>query len=142
CKKQKVVANSTTKAEYVTASSCCGQVLWIQNQLLDYGYANEKKLIQVLKIPTEHNVADLLTKSFDVTRFGYLVVNIDRGIESTWSMRLFEIGFCCLRPILLVGMVSAGGHSFLLVAVVSIHFCWSMSVTTRTLDKVLTHHGM
>nr|GEW26153.1 putative ribonuclease H-like domain-containing protein [Tanacetum cinerariifolium] len=39
--------------------------------------ANEKKLIQVLKIPTEHNVADLLTKSFDVTRFSYLVVNID-----------------------------------------------------------------
>ncbi|GJT46123.1 uncharacterized mitochondrial protein-like protein [Tanacetum coccineum] len=29
CKKQTVVANSTTKAEYVAASSCCGQVLWI-----------------------------------------------------------------------------------------------------------------
>ncbi|GJU82075.1 hypothetical protein Tco_1284440 [Tanacetum coccineum] len=37
CKKQTMVANSTTKAEYVAASSCCGQVLWIQNQLLDYG---------------------------------------------------------------------------------------------------------
>ncbi|GKD61241.1 hypothetical protein Tco_1298750, partial [Tanacetum coccineum] len=33
----KVVANYTTEAEYVAASSCCGQVLWIQNQLLDYG---------------------------------------------------------------------------------------------------------
>nr|GEU28969.1 putative ribonuclease H-like domain-containing protein [Tanacetum cinerariifolium] len=44
---------------------------------------------------------------------------------STWSMRLFERGFCCLRPILLVGIVSAGGHSFLLVVVVSLHFCWS-----------------
>ncbi|GJS10811.1 uncharacterized mitochondrial protein-like protein [Tanacetum coccineum] len=33
-----LVANSTTEAEYVAASSCCGQVLWIQNQLLDYGY--------------------------------------------------------------------------------------------------------
>ncbi|GJV75684.1 putative ribonuclease H-like domain-containing protein [Tanacetum coccineum] len=32
CKKQTVVSNSTTEAEYVTASSCCGQVLWIQNQ--------------------------------------------------------------------------------------------------------------
>ncbi|GJU68050.1 uncharacterized mitochondrial protein-like protein [Tanacetum coccineum] len=31
CKKQTVVANSTTEAEYVAASSCCGQVLWIQN---------------------------------------------------------------------------------------------------------------
>ncbi|GJR99005.1 uncharacterized mitochondrial protein-like protein [Tanacetum coccineum] len=37
CKKQTVVANSTTKAEYVAASSCYGQVLWIQNQLLNYG---------------------------------------------------------------------------------------------------------
>ncbi|GKA77592.1 putative ribonuclease H-like domain-containing protein [Tanacetum coccineum] len=38
CKKQTVVANSTIEAKYVAASSCCGQVLWIQNQLLDYGY--------------------------------------------------------------------------------------------------------
>ncbi|GJZ55055.1 putative ribonuclease H-like domain-containing protein [Tanacetum coccineum] len=38
CKKQTVVATSTTEAEYVVAASCCGQVLWIQNQLLDYGY--------------------------------------------------------------------------------------------------------
>nr|GEX47248.1 uncharacterized mitochondrial protein AtMg00810-like [Tanacetum cinerariifolium] len=37
CKKQTVVANSTTKAKYIAASSCCGQVLWIRNQLLDYG---------------------------------------------------------------------------------------------------------
>ncbi|GKC56740.1 putative ribonuclease H-like domain-containing protein [Tanacetum coccineum] len=36
CKKQTVVTNSTTEAEYVAASSCCEQVLWIQNQLLDY----------------------------------------------------------------------------------------------------------
>nr|GEV63434.1 ribonuclease H-like domain, reverse transcriptase, RNA-dependent DNA polymerase [Tanacetum cinerariifolium] len=36
CKKQTVVATSTTKAEYVADASCCGQVLWIQNQLLDY----------------------------------------------------------------------------------------------------------
>nr|GEW51696.1 putative ribonuclease H-like domain-containing protein [Tanacetum cinerariifolium] len=36
--------------------------------------------------------------------------------QSTWSMRLFKRGLCCLRPILLAGMVSAGGHSFLLYA--------------------------
>ncbi|GJR05669.1 putative ribonuclease H-like domain-containing protein [Tanacetum coccineum] len=48
CKKQTVVANSTTKAEYVVTSSCCGQVLWIQNQLLDYGIgvnAGDSKLM-------------------------------------------------------------------------------------------------
>ncbi|GJS16133.1 putative ribonuclease H-like domain-containing protein [Tanacetum coccineum] len=31
CKKQTIVANSTTEAEYVAAANCCGQVLWIQN---------------------------------------------------------------------------------------------------------------
>ncbi|GKD88955.1 putative ribonuclease H-like domain-containing protein [Tanacetum coccineum] len=95
---------STTRAEYIAASNCCGQVLWIQNQLLDYGYnfmqtkihidnesticivknpvfhsktkhieirhhfirdSNEKKLIQMIKIHTDQNVADLLTKAFD-----------------------------------------------------------------------------
>ncbi|GJZ29492.1 hypothetical protein Tco_0574139 [Tanacetum coccineum] len=29
---------SITGAEYIATSNCCGQVLWIQNQLLDYGY--------------------------------------------------------------------------------------------------------
>nr|GEY85318.1 uncharacterized mitochondrial protein AtMg00810-like [Tanacetum cinerariifolium] len=37
CKKQTVVATSSTEAEYVTAASCCAQVLWIQNQLLIMG---------------------------------------------------------------------------------------------------------
>ncbi|GJS87376.1 putative ribonuclease H-like domain-containing protein [Tanacetum coccineum] len=104
-KKQTVVASSTTEAEYVAAASCYGQVLWIQNQLLDYGYnfmntkifvdnesticivknpvfhsktkhieirhhfirdSYEKKLIQVIKIHTDLNVDNLLTKAFDV----------------------------------------------------------------------------
>ncbi|GJW56855.1 ribonuclease H-like domain-containing protein [Tanacetum coccineum] len=107
CKKQTMVATSTTEAEYVAAASCCGQVLWIQNQLLDYRYnfmhtmihidnnsticiienpvqhsktkhieirhhfirdCNAKKLIQMVKIDIEHNVADLLTKGFDAGR--------------------------------------------------------------------------
>ncbi|GKB64685.1 putative ribonuclease H-like domain-containing protein [Tanacetum coccineum] len=38
CKKQTVVANSTTEVEYIAASHCCGQVLLIQNQMLDYGF--------------------------------------------------------------------------------------------------------
>nr|GFB01347.1 hypothetical protein [Tanacetum cinerariifolium] len=36
-KKQTVIATSSIEAEYVVAASCCAQVLWIQNQLLDYG---------------------------------------------------------------------------------------------------------
>ncbi|GKA74040.1 putative ribonuclease H-like domain-containing protein, partial [Tanacetum coccineum] len=115
CKKQTIVANSTTEAEYVAAANCCGQVLWIQNQMLDYGFnfmntkiyidnesticivknlmflsktkyieirhhfirdSHEKKLIQVIKIHTDHNVADLLTKAFDVSRFKFLTASI------------------------------------------------------------------
>nr|GEW11080.1 reverse transcriptase domain-containing protein [Tanacetum cinerariifolium] len=37
CKKQTVVATSSTEAEYVATANCCAQVLCIQNQLLDYG---------------------------------------------------------------------------------------------------------
>nr|GEW44747.1 putative ribonuclease H-like domain-containing protein [Tanacetum cinerariifolium] len=36
----------------------------------------EKKLTQVLKIHTDDNVADLLTKAFDVSRFNFLKANI------------------------------------------------------------------
>ncbi|GKF05421.1 hypothetical protein Tco_0036089 [Tanacetum coccineum] len=115
CKKQTVVVNSTTEAEYIVASNCCGQVLWIQNQLLNYGYnfmqtkihidnesticivkipifhsktkhieirhhfikdSNEKNLIQMIKIHTDQNVADLLIKAFDVSKFQYLIASI------------------------------------------------------------------
>ncbi|GJZ96986.1 putative ribonuclease H-like domain-containing protein [Tanacetum coccineum] len=115
CKKQTVVANSTTKAEYIVASDCCSQVLWIQNQMLDYRYnfmqtkihvdnesaicvvknpvyhsktkhieiqhhfirdSYKKRLIEMVKIHTDNNVADLLTKAFDVSRFNYLVASI------------------------------------------------------------------
>ncbi|GJU42616.1 putative ribonuclease H-like domain-containing protein [Tanacetum coccineum] len=107
CKKQTIVTTSTIEVECVAAANCCGQVLWIQNQMLDYGFnfmntkiyidnesticivknpvfrsktkhieirhhfirdAYEKKLIQVLKIYTDNNVANLLTKAFDVSR--------------------------------------------------------------------------
>ncbi|GJT15700.1 uncharacterized mitochondrial protein-like protein [Tanacetum coccineum] len=113
CKKQTIVANSTAEAEYVLTANCYGHVLWIQNQMLDYGFyfmntkifidnesticilknpvfhsktkhieirhhfirdCYEKKLIQVIKIHIDHNVADLLTKAFDVSR---LCINMD-----------------------------------------------------------------
>ncbi|GJW72344.1 putative ribonuclease H-like domain-containing protein [Tanacetum coccineum] len=107
CKKQTIVAKSATEAEYVAAANCCGQVLWFQKLMLDYGFnfmntkihidnesticivknpvfhsktkhieirrhfirdSYEKKLVQMIKIHTDHNVADLLTKAFDVSR--------------------------------------------------------------------------
>ncbi|KAJ9543921.1 hypothetical protein OSB04_023628 [Centaurea solstitialis] len=115
CKKQTTVSQSTTEAEYIAASQCCSQVLWIQNQMQDYGLSflqtpiyidnnsaisivnnpvkhsktkhieikyhfirdcNEKKIIQVLKVHTDDQYADLFTKAFDVGRFTFLVTSV------------------------------------------------------------------
>ncbi|GKB89727.1 retrovirus-related pol polyprotein from transposon TNT 1-94 [Tanacetum coccineum] len=137
CSRFQIMATSTTEAEYVAAASCCGQVLWIQNQMLDYGFnfmntkiyidnesticivknpvyhsktkhiairhhfirdAYEKKLIQVLKIHTDDNVADLLTKAFDVSRFHtpdtYIVHSLVDKV-STASANLVPLGKVC-----------------------------------------------
>ena len=37
CKKQACVALSTAEAEYIAAGSCCAQILWLKQQLHDYG---------------------------------------------------------------------------------------------------------
>jgi hypothetical protein len=37
-KKQNSIALSTAEEEYVTAGSCCAQLLWTQKTLKDYGY--------------------------------------------------------------------------------------------------------
>nr|GEZ85231.1 ribonuclease H-like domain, reverse transcriptase, RNA-dependent DNA polymerase [Tanacetum cinerariifolium] len=72
CKKQSIVATSTTKAEYVAAASCCGQVLWIQNQLLDYGLSVpcetmskeiSTTILRLLQFCDYHNMVAILEKS-------------------------------------------------------------------------------
>ncbi|KAL8103943.1 hypothetical protein AgCh_028234 [Apium graveolens] len=41
-KKQQSVSTSTVEAGYIAAGSCCAQVLWIGNQLMDYGLVLHK----------------------------------------------------------------------------------------------------
>ena len=36
-KKQHSISTSTAEAEYIAAGSCCAQILWMRNQLQDYG---------------------------------------------------------------------------------------------------------
>ncbi|GJS14208.1 hypothetical protein Tco_0408680 [Tanacetum coccineum] len=43
--------------------------------------SNEKKLIQMIKIHTDQNVADLLIKAFDVGRFQYLIATANDEIQ-------------------------------------------------------------
>ncbi|GJV02732.1 putative ribonuclease H-like domain-containing protein [Tanacetum coccineum] len=83
CKKQTIAANSTTKAEYVAVANCCGQnpIFHSKTKHIEIRHhfsrdCYEKKLIQVIKIHTDHNAADLLTKAFDVSRFNFLIASI------------------------------------------------------------------
>nr|GEU57675.1 uncharacterized mitochondrial protein AtMg00810-like [Tanacetum cinerariifolium] len=66
CKKQTMVANSTTEAEYVAASSCCGQVLWIQNQLLDYGVNAARDVVKVFAVNIIHQNLPLFIKTHNI----------------------------------------------------------------------------
>nr|GEW23664.1 hypothetical protein [Tanacetum cinerariifolium] len=64
CKKQTVVATLSTEAEYVATASCCAQVLWIQNQFLDYGQVRVNDVMCLVDkkkvIITEATIQDAL----------------------------------------------------------------------------------
>ncbi|KAD4586699.1 hypothetical protein E3N88_24300 [Mikania micrantha] len=102
CKKQTSVATSTCEAEYVAAASCCSQVLWIQQQMRDYGlnflttpiHVDNEAAIAITKNPihTNEQRADLLTKAFDKNRFEYLLkLNGIRVMgEVRWMNRFIE----------------------------------------------------
>ncbi|GJR53250.1 hypothetical protein Tco_1403771 [Tanacetum coccineum] len=59
----------------------------------------EKRLVDVIKIHTDANVADLLTKGFDVTRFNFLVLVLVVRINTDKDKHEFEDGWklCCLQ---------------------------------------------
>nr|GEV32373.1 hypothetical protein [Tanacetum cinerariifolium] len=75
CKKQTVVANSTTKAEYVAASSCCGQIFESVGRNLDNEYGKfllyprkaKRKDTQVPQLsgPTESVVDEAVYNELD-----------------------------------------------------------------------------
>jgi len=69
-KKKNSVALSTTEAEYVVAASCCAQLLWIKQQLVDFGievgcipiFCDNTSAISMTKNPVHHK----RTKHIDV----------------------------------------------------------------------------
>jgi hypothetical protein len=69
-KKQNSVILSTAKAEYVTASSCHAQLLWMRQTLKDYGYTmnqvpllcDNENSIKIAYNPCEHSI----TKHIDI----------------------------------------------------------------------------
>ncbi|GKC76579.1 hypothetical protein Tco_1127353, partial [Tanacetum coccineum] len=86
--------------------------------------ANEKNLIQVLKIHTNDNVADLLTKAFDGPRFKYLVVHIGMVVYTAARCTFFSAG----------RLVSAGCTMVLLVVIFSAGRLVSAGSTMVLLD--------
>ena len=62
-KKQNSVALSTTEAEYISADSCCAQILWMKQQLSDYGIfldhipikCDNTSAINLSKNPVQHS---------------------------------------------------------------------------------------
>ncbi|KAK1429967.1 hypothetical protein QVD17_12353 [Tagetes erecta] len=61
-RKQTTVSLSTGEAEYIAASSCCCQVLWIQHQMMDYGiyflhtplFCDNEAAVGIAKNPIHH----------------------------------------------------------------------------------------
>ena len=62
-KKQNSVSLSIAEAEYIAVSSCCAQILWIKQQLSDFGVAlhnipifyDNTSAINITKNPVQHS---------------------------------------------------------------------------------------
>nr|GEV64460.1 hypothetical protein [Tanacetum cinerariifolium] len=141
----------SSTGEYVAGASCYGQVLWIQNQMLDYGFnlmntkiyidnestiyivknpvfhskikhieirhhfirdSYEKKLIQVIKIYTDHNVADLLTKAFDM---GKKVVVNEASIRRDLRLDDAEGTACLPNAVIFEELARMGTMAFVII---------------------------
>ena len=81
-RKQNSVALSTAEAEYVAAASCCAQLLWIKQQVKDFGIetscipilCDNTSAINMAKNPVQHK----RTKHIDV-RHHFLRDNVEKG---------------------------------------------------------------
>nr|GEW67133.1 hypothetical protein [Tanacetum cinerariifolium] len=89
-KKQDCTSMSSAKAEYVSLSACCAQVLWIRTQLTDYGYhfnkipmyCDSKAVIAISCNPVQHS----RTKHIDVC-YHFIKEKVEKG-----TVELFFVG--------------------------------------------------
>ncbi|GJW54970.1 putative ribonuclease H-like domain-containing protein, partial [Tanacetum coccineum] len=64
----------------IDKKSTTGGCQFLGCRLISWQYSYEKKLIEMVKIHIDNNVADLLTKAFNVTRFKFLIASIALAI--------------------------------------------------------------
>ncbi|KAJ9545928.1 hypothetical protein OSB04_025635 [Centaurea solstitialis] len=116
CKKQTTVSTSTAEAEYVATAQCCSQVLWIQNQMLDYGitflntpvYIDNNSAISIVNNPVKHSK----TKHIEINYYCSDII-------------VAGIGYCCQsdviaaesanRTLLVLELVTAANQMLLLL---------------------------
>ncbi|GJS77808.1 ribonuclease H-like domain-containing protein [Tanacetum coccineum] len=116
-----IMANSTAEAEYIIASHCCGQNLVYHlrtkhNEIRHHFIRDcyEKRLIDVLKIHTDSNVADLLTKgSYKTFSPKDLMISMDLRMDRCspgkyYSSMVWDI--VPLLPAMLAGAVVDQGE--------------------------------
>jgi hypothetical protein len=76
------VALSTAEAEYISAGSCCAQLLWMKQTLLDYGVkfkeipllCDNESAIKIANNPVQHS----RTKHIDI-RHHFLRDHVSKG---------------------------------------------------------------
>ena len=81
-KKQKSISTSTAEAEYIAAGSCCAQILWMKNQLLDYGlnfshipiFCDNQSAIAMTGNPVQHS----MTKHISI-RYHFIREHVEEG---------------------------------------------------------------
>ncbi|GJT39190.1 putative ribonuclease H-like domain-containing protein [Tanacetum coccineum] len=94
---------STT--EYVAAANCCGQVLWIQNQMMDYGFnfmntkihLDNESTISVIKNPVAHSrtansCGQSIMDTNQILDFGFnFIESLKRDIDGTEELLLPDL---------------------------------------------------
>nr|GFB57588.1 retrovirus-related Pol polyprotein from transposon TNT 1-94 [Tanacetum cinerariifolium] len=90
-KKHDYTLMSSAKAEYVSLSVCCAQVLWMRTQLTDYGfhfdkipmYCDSKAAIAISCNPVQHS----RTKHIDV-RYHFIKEKVEKGIVELFFVEI------------------------------------------------------
>ena len=92
-RKQQSIALSTTEAEYIAAAACCSQLLWLKQQLEDYGIklpqmeikCDNMSAINVSKNLVHHS----RTKHIDV-RHHFLCDHVEKGNVILTHVRTYD----------------------------------------------------